>query len=258
MSDDRERMADLWIRAARLVGVVSIPALVGLVVVAPEFVQVVLGSRWSEATPVIQILAVVGIIQSLQTLNGEVLLALNRSGTLLRFTIFWFVCSVGAFAVGVQWGILACRDLLRRGHDRRRTTSHVHHDACARDLVLEIRPCVLRCRSGDGGDGRGAVRGTCCPGHGRAAGGSTALPSRRAGRVRLRCLLPVARPGGHARDQRRCSPPTARTAASRQCARASPARALMDAELPSSRSARSLGVERWPIGHSHPNPSYLR
>ena len=106
MSDDRERMADLWIRAARLVGVVSIPALVGLVVVAPEFVQVVLGSRWSEATPVIQILAVVGIIQSLQTLNGEVLLALNRSGTLLRFTIFWFVCSVGAFAVGVQWGIL--------------------------------------------------------------------------------------------------------------------------------------------------------
>ena len=38
MNDDRERMADIWIRATRLVGVISIPALVGLVIVAPDFV----------------------------------------------------------------------------------------------------------------------------------------------------------------------------------------------------------------------------
>jgi O-antigen/teichoic acid export membrane protein len=106
MSDDRERMADIWIRATRLVALISIPSLVGLVIVAPDFVQVVLGSRWSEATPVIQILAWVGLIQSLQTLNGEVLMALNRAGTLFRFTIVWFVGSVAAFAVGVRWGIL--------------------------------------------------------------------------------------------------------------------------------------------------------
>ena len=46
MSDDRERMADIWIRATRLVGAISIPALVGLVIVAPEFVDLVLGQRW--------------------------------------------------------------------------------------------------------------------------------------------------------------------------------------------------------------------
>jgi O-antigen/teichoic acid export membrane protein len=106
MSDDRERLADVWIRATRLVGVVSIPALVGLVVVAPDFVHVVLGPRWHQATPVIQILALVGLIQSLQTLSGEVLLALNRAGWLLRFTMLWFVGSVGAFALGLHWGIL--------------------------------------------------------------------------------------------------------------------------------------------------------
>jgi O-antigen/teichoic acid export membrane protein len=106
MSDDGERMADVWIRATRLVAVISVPSLVGLAIVAPDFVQVVLGQRWEEATPVIQILAVVGIIQSLQTLCGEVLLALNRAGTLLRFTMLWFAASVAAFALGVQWGIL--------------------------------------------------------------------------------------------------------------------------------------------------------
>ena len=54
----------------------------------------------------IQILAGVGVIQSLQTLSGEVLLALDRAGWLLRFTMLWFAASVGAFAVGLHWGIL--------------------------------------------------------------------------------------------------------------------------------------------------------
>ena len=106
MAGDRARMADVWIRATRLVGLISIPSLVGLVIVAPDFVDVVLGPRWSDATPVIQILAWVGLIQSLQTLSGEVLLALGRAGTLLRFTALWFVVSLGSFVVGLNWGII--------------------------------------------------------------------------------------------------------------------------------------------------------
>ena len=43
VSDDHERLADMWIRATRLVALISMPSLVGLIVVAPEFVQVVLG-----------------------------------------------------------------------------------------------------------------------------------------------------------------------------------------------------------------------
>jgi O-antigen/teichoic acid export membrane protein len=106
IADDRERMADIWVRAARLVGLISIPSLVGLACVAPDFVDVVLGQRWHSAIPVIRILAVVGIIMSVQTLNGEVLLALNRSGTLLRFTALWFVATIGSIAIGMHWGLL--------------------------------------------------------------------------------------------------------------------------------------------------------
>jgi PST family polysaccharide transporter len=106
MHEDRERMADIWIRATRLVAAISVPALVGLVVVAPDFVQVVLGPKWTGATEVIQILAWVGLIQSLQTLAGEVLLALGKASWLLRFTAVWFVGSIVAFVVGLQWGLL--------------------------------------------------------------------------------------------------------------------------------------------------------
>jgi O-antigen/teichoic acid export membrane protein len=106
INDDRDRMADIWIRATRLVAALSVPALVGLIVVAPDFVQVVLGPKWTEATRVIQILAAVGILQSVHTLNGEVLLALGKAGTLLRFTLLWSTVAVGAVAVGLRWDIV--------------------------------------------------------------------------------------------------------------------------------------------------------
>jgi O-antigen/teichoic acid export membrane protein len=106
MSDDRERMAAVWIRATRLIAMISMPALVGLVIVAPDFVEVVLGPRWHDVTPLIQILAVAGLIQSLQTLSGEVLLALGRASTLLRFTIAWFAANVGALVLGLHWGVI--------------------------------------------------------------------------------------------------------------------------------------------------------
>ena len=105
MQDDRPRLADVWIRVARLVGSVTIPASIGLIVVAPDFVTAVLGERWRDATPVIQVLAGVGLIQSLQTLNGEILLALGRAGTLLHFTIVWFVASVGSIVIALGFGL---------------------------------------------------------------------------------------------------------------------------------------------------------
>jgi PST family polysaccharide transporter len=106
MREDRERMADVWIRATRLVALFAMPALIGLVIVAPDFVDVVLGPRWSEVTPVIQILACVGLLQALQTLNGEVLLALDRAKVYFWFTMLWFGGSLGAVILGLEWGIV--------------------------------------------------------------------------------------------------------------------------------------------------------
>jgi len=106
IGEDRERMAAIWIRATRLVALVTVPALVGLAITAPDFVAVVLGERWNDAIPVIQILAVVGIVQSVQTLSVEVLLAMGRANWLFRFTLVWFVATAGAFALGLQWGVV--------------------------------------------------------------------------------------------------------------------------------------------------------
>jgi O-antigen/teichoic acid export membrane protein len=106
MQDDPRRIADAWIRVTRLVAALAMPALVGLAIVAPDFVHVVLGPRWAKATPVLQILVWVGLLQSIQGLNASVLIALDRTRVLFRFSIGFFAAHLVAFIVGMQFGIV--------------------------------------------------------------------------------------------------------------------------------------------------------
>lgn len=106
MQDEPERIAATWARVTRLLGAMAIPGLGGLIVVAPDFVRVVLGERWSEAIPLIQILAWVGILQALQSLNIDILVARDRTRTVLRYSIGFCAAHVCAFVIGLQWGVV--------------------------------------------------------------------------------------------------------------------------------------------------------
>jgi O-antigen/teichoic acid export membrane protein len=106
LQDQPERIAALWLRGTRVVGAITVPALCGLVVVAPDFVRVVLGERWAEAVPVIQILAWVGLLQSLQTLNSEILQARDRTSSMFAFSIGFFCAHLAAFVIGLHWGVI--------------------------------------------------------------------------------------------------------------------------------------------------------
>lgn len=106
MQDEPQRIAAAWARATRLVGAISIPALAGIVVVAPFFVPVVLGDQWDAAIPVIQILAWVGMLQSVQAVNVDILIARDRPATLFRYMIAFCCIHLIAFVIGLQWGIV--------------------------------------------------------------------------------------------------------------------------------------------------------
>jgi O-antigen/teichoic acid export membrane protein len=106
IQDEPERIAAMWARVARLLAAVSVPALAGLVVVAPDFVPLVLGDQWADAVPVVQILAWVGIIQAIQAINMDILLARDRTRTMFRFALVVTTTHLIAFAIGLQWGVV--------------------------------------------------------------------------------------------------------------------------------------------------------
>jgi O-antigen/teichoic acid export membrane protein len=106
MQDEPERIAQTWARLTRIVGSIAIPSLMGLVVVAPDFVTVVLGDKWEQVAPIVQLLAWVGMIQALQSVNIDILQARNRTKTILRYSVGFCAAHVIGFVIGVQWGVL--------------------------------------------------------------------------------------------------------------------------------------------------------
>lgn len=106
LQGDRERMASMWIRALRVLAALCVPAMAGLIVVAPDVIPLVLGEQWVDAVPVVQILALVGLLQALSAWHGAILLGVGRARTLFRATSAFLVVYVVAFVVGVQWGLL--------------------------------------------------------------------------------------------------------------------------------------------------------
>ena len=106
MSEDRERLANAWLRSTRLVAAVTCPALVGLAILAPDFVPVVLGPQWDSAIAVIQLGAVAALAAAFDAMMGEVLLALNKPGALLRLTVVASITTIAALIVGMYWGIV--------------------------------------------------------------------------------------------------------------------------------------------------------
>jgi len=103
---DRPRLSSLWLRSLRVMSAVMMPAMMGLIVVAPDMVDTVFGARWHGAIPVIQILAAVGLAVGLQGLNSVVLTAIDRTRLLFQYSFVFFVASAVSFVVGLQWGIV--------------------------------------------------------------------------------------------------------------------------------------------------------
>jgi polysaccharide transporter, PST family len=101
-----KRLGNAWLKSIKLSSAVAVPAFVGMLVVAPDFVPVVLGDRWLDAVPVLQLLCVAGIAESVVALNPSLLVAMGRGKTLLGFMTFSSILTVGGFGVGLIWGLI--------------------------------------------------------------------------------------------------------------------------------------------------------
>ncbi|QNA90821.1 lipopolysaccharide biosynthesis protein [Massilia sp. Dwa41.01b] len=112
---DLDLLRDSFLKVISSIALFSIPAGVGIFAVADLLVPAALGWQWLTAIPLIQILAIHGVIKAVQTNITYVYLALNRPRLI---TIVWAVQAVFMVAVlipavanygviGASWSYLA-------------------------------------------------------------------------------------------------------------------------------------------------------
>ncbi|MCM3116385.1 MOP flippase family protein [Neobacillus sp. MER 74] len=72
-------ITDGFLHMTKLLSLVSFPILMGLTAVSNVFILTVFGQKWLDAVPVVQIMAVVGILRVLMNPNGSVILAKGKA-----------------------------------------------------------------------------------------------------------------------------------------------------------------------------------
>ncbi len=102
IQDDQARVRRAFLRVIRVLSFVTFPMMLGLVVVAPSFVRGVLGAKWTDAIPLIQILAVAGMTQTLCNPTGWIYTSQGRTD----WMFWWGVGGSGFLIVSIVIGVL--------------------------------------------------------------------------------------------------------------------------------------------------------
>jgi PST family polysaccharide transporter len=105
LQNEPERMSALWLDSIAYLAAVLLPALLGLMVVSPDFIPVVFGARWSVAVGLVQILGVWVLIRGLQSWGSVYMDAIGRPEVTLRTQLASLCLTPVAVLIGVHWGI---------------------------------------------------------------------------------------------------------------------------------------------------------
>ena len=106
LHDDAARLRGVYLRTTAAVALVTVPVCLGLFAAATPFVIGVLGPQWREAIPLLRILSLTGLFQSMTVLATSLYLSQGRPDLLLRLTIVQRLTMIAAILVALRWGLV--------------------------------------------------------------------------------------------------------------------------------------------------------
>ena len=107
VKDDAEREARVFRKMVRFGAFVSFPAMLGLAFVAPEFIEILLGSKWIESVPFLQLFCLWGAIGYMWNLYTSLLVGHGRSDVYLGGIILTGLLQIAVVAATYTLGIYA-------------------------------------------------------------------------------------------------------------------------------------------------------
>jgi lipopolysaccharide exporter len=120
LAHDIDQLRNSFLGVISMIALFALPAGLGIVAVADLMVPAVLGLKWLDAIPLIQVLAIYGVLQSLQSNIGYVYLAVGRPRLITFVAGVQFLVLLGLLlpatwrfgAIGAAWAFLATAILM--------------------------------------------------------------------------------------------------------------------------------------------------
>ena len=95
VNDDKERQKRVFRKMLRFTAFISFPVMLGLALVAQEFVEVVLGDKWLDCIPLLQVLCVAGAFMPFYTVYQHLAIGCKRSDLYLWCNLGQIVLQIG-------------------------------------------------------------------------------------------------------------------------------------------------------------------
>ena len=105
--EDDERFKNAIRKTLRTMTFVTFPALIGLIAVADELIEVILTDKWLPASGYFKLLCLAGLFYPFQILNNEILKTKGRSDWVLRLEIITKIVWLINIFITWRWGISA-------------------------------------------------------------------------------------------------------------------------------------------------------
>lgn len=107
LQDNKEKVRQAFYTATELMSFAAFPAFSGMAVLSPELVLGLFGEQWQPSIPVMQLLAIVGLLRSVFNFSGAVIMALGKPTWNLVLMLLDTLGKVLTFLIAVRWGIVA-------------------------------------------------------------------------------------------------------------------------------------------------------
>ncbi|WP_299489563.1 MOP flippase family protein [Acaryochloris sp. IP29b_bin.137] len=107
LQDDKEKMCQTFYKTTEMIGFVAFPAFLGMAVLSPELVVGLFGEQWQPSIPIMQVLAIVGLLRSVFNLSGVVIISLGKPSWNLGLMVLDTGGKIVAFFIAVRWGVVA-------------------------------------------------------------------------------------------------------------------------------------------------------
>jgi PST family polysaccharide transporter len=106
IKDDIATFRDVYVKVAGLIAVVTLPAMLGLIVVSDSFVLALFGEKWAPVIPIFMILAIAGISQPIEATVSSIYQAKGRTDWFFRLECLQALVFTLSYVIGLRWGII--------------------------------------------------------------------------------------------------------------------------------------------------------
>ncbi|MCM0083600.1 MOP flippase family protein [Geomonas sp. Red32] len=106
LQSDDDAFRRLYVKTCQCIGLVTFPMMFGLWYLARPFIMCFFGKQWEPVVLLLEILAPLGMVQSVVTMVGSIYQAKGRTDVMLRWGVATGVFYIMSFIIGLNYGVV--------------------------------------------------------------------------------------------------------------------------------------------------------